>query len=665
MASLVVIAGVLWLLAACIALTRHWLPFGRAYLVIGCVVVIAAVITTLPQATDAIAFPLGLPEMPATFRLDPAALWLLGFGLPGAAAAAWVGTPSKHKRQWTFGFAMSLIGAVGVFGMQDAVTFLIAWELMSLGGALMILGERLTHDRGRGALFMLALLEVGTIALLIALLLLTAAAQSTSFADFAKAALDMSFTEQLVIGLLLLIGFGAKIGLLPFYEWFPSAYGSGSGATGALLSGVILNAAYFALGRGLLQWLPATAGMPVSYAGIFVVTIAVASAILTALYAFQQDYWRQLLSFSSAENGAVAVTMLGIAMMFRQDGLDDLAGLAFVVGLMHLAGHALAKGALFLAADTVYRHSGSYELVQNGVLRRMPLIAGLGALIAALSLSAVPPTAGFASEWFAFQTVFQGFNFANLASRLVAVLAGAGLALTAAIALATFVKVYGIGLLGAARDAERPPSPPAISPVAITVLGGLVLVLGVGMPLWLQGLGGAATANTGTDSAALMHEGWLLVPLTSKFAFISPSALVIALPLLALVPIALLFLARRPLRRAPVWYGGQSPDPRRTATTALAFSNALRTFYNFVYRPTEQTGRETAPEDHGHPYFIQRLTFRHDVAPIFGPHLFVPIERLVLAIAGRFRSLQSGHLNIYLAIIGGLLVIILAVSLFA
>ena len=47
--------------------------------------------------------------------------------------------------------------------------------------------------------------------------------------------------------MLLLIGFGAKLGLLPFYEWFPGAYGAGSGATGALLSGVVLNAAFFAL----------------------------------------------------------------------------------------------------------------------------------------------------------------------------------------------------------------------------------------------------------------------------------------------------------------------------------------------------------------------------------------------------------------------------------
>ena len=67
----------------------------------------------------------------------------------------------------------------------------------------------------------------------------------------------------------------------------------------------------------------------------------------------------------------------------------------------------------------------------------------------------MPPQAGFVSEWYLFQTFFQGFHLSSLASRLVAALAGAGLALTVAIAFATFVKAFGIGLLGRARDVSK------------------------------------------------------------------------------------------------------------------------------------------------------------------------------------------------------------------
>jgi NADH:ubiquinone oxidoreductase subunit 5 (subunit L)/multisubunit Na+/H+ antiporter MnhA subunit len=349
--------------------------------------------------------------------------------------------------------------------------------------------------------------------------------------------------------------------------------------------------------------------------------------------------------------------------MFRQDGLGDLAGLAWTVALIHLAGHALAKGAMFLTADGVYRQTGSYALVQSGLLQRSPWPFGLGALLAAMSLSAMPPQAGFVSEWYLFQTFFQGFHLASLASRLVAALAGAGLALTVAIAFATFVKAFGIGLLGRDRDPSAKGAPWS-NAVAVGALGLLVLALAAGMPIWLSELGGAVSATLASNAPDSMRDGWLLVPLTSKFSFISPSKLVIAMPLLAIVPIALLLLTnRRPIRTAPVWYGGASEAPPRAATTALTFSNALRTFYSFIYRPTVETERETAKESR-QPYFIKRLSFSHDVAPIFGPYLFVPLIRIVNAVAKRFRLIQSGQLNFYLSLIGGLLVLILLISLF-
>ncbi len=652
----------MWLGAAVLALAGRATRVARAILGIGSVVLLMLVVEMLPSGVPPIHTPLGMATFGSIFMLAPDALWLMGFGLPAAILACWLGTPMRPQRTWIFGAAASLVGALGVFGMQDAVSFLIAWEIMSLGGAVMILGDDLAAESGRPALFMLGLLEAGSVALLLAFLLLAGQAGSLSFSDFGTAARAMPESEQLLVAFLLLIGFGAKLGLLPFYEWFPGAYGAGSGATGALLSGIILNAAFFGLSRAFIEWMPASQDLPVSIPGIFMIAVAVLSAILTALYAFQQERWRELLSLSSAENGSIAVCLLGAALMFRQDGLMDLAGLAWTVALLHLAAHALAKGAMFLAADGVYRATADYTLVQRGILARSPWIFGLGALFAAMSLAAMPPQAGFVSEWYLFQTFFQGFHLTHLSSRLVATLAGAGLALTAAVAFATYIKVFGIGLLG--REARGSAPVPLATSVAVGVLGLLVLVLAAGMPVWLTNLEPVVTSRFGVDAAARMHDGWLLVPLSAKFAFISPTKLVIAMPLLALLPLSLLLLTRRrQVRVVPVWYGGHSQDAQRSATTALTFSNALRTFYSFVYRPTVETEREHAEEGNGHPYFVRRLLFRHDVAPIFGPYLFAPLERLVVALAARLQIIQSGHLNVYLSLIGALLLVILFIAL--
>jgi hydrogenase-4 component B len=156
-----------------------------------------------------------------------------------------------------------------------------------------------------------------------------------------------------------------------------------------------------------------------------------------------------------------------------------------------------------------------------------------------------------------------------------------------------------------------------------------------------------------------MADGWLLVPLTAKFAFISPSKLVIAMPLLALLAITLLLLSvRRRPRVAPVWYGGRDQNPERVATTALTFSNALRTFTVSSIVPLSRWNanpcktRTALPISPGDCSLL--MTSRR-----FGPHLFAPLEKLVISLAARLRLIQSGHLNFYLSLIGALLVIIL------
>ena len=660
MTELFALAALAWELAGLLALLN--LPTtGRIAVALGVAAFLLGALTAPAGGTAAVALPLGLPGAHWGFSLDPAALWLFGFGLVPVLPAALLGTTGPRTRQWTFGLAASLLGALGVCGLQDAVGFLVAWEVMSLGGAVMILGEALDTEAGRGSLFMLALLEVGAVGLLLALLLLSGLTGTTAFAAL-HALPWQGGSLSWALALLLLIGFGAKIGLLPFYEWFPGAYGAASGATGAVMSCAVLNASYFALARGLLAWVPADPVATLSWPGLFILALATVTAVLTALYAFQQEDWRQLLCLSSAENGAVAVAMLGTALLFRQDRQPDLAGLAVAVGFLHLAAHSLAKGTMFLTADGAFRAEGSYLLAQSGLLRRLPVLFGLGAVLATLSLAALPPTGGFVTEWYVFQVIFQGFRFSTLTARVVAALAGAGLALTAAIAFATLVKAVGIGLLGRGAEPVRTDHP-RWRAVSVALLGAGCVIFAVGLPAWISGLAPGVLGLTGSDAVSRMNAGWVMVPLTATFAFTSPSKLIIAMPLLALLPLSLGLIGRR-RRRAAVWFGGQEAAAARAATTALTFSNALRTFYSFVYRPMETIEREPATEAPGHRYFTRRLAFTHEVAPIFGPALFRPLARAVGWAAIRIRALQSGHLNFYLGIIGLLLVVILALQLF-
>ncbi len=653
-----IIAFWLWVAGLVLALARAD-RLARVLIAVGAADGIWGTVLALPQGGSLITLPISLADQVVRLRYAPEALWLLGFGLLPAGLAVALSTPIRGARPtWLVGAALSLIGAFGVLGLQDAYSFLIAWELMSIGGAVLILSERTSAQAGQCTLYMLALLEAGVVGILLTLLLLAqSSGGSLGFDGFTVGGHALSSGGRIAVGLLALFGFGAKLGLLPFYEWFPGAYANGSGASGAIMSGVVLNAAFFGLSRTLTDWL--APGNGVFGLGIMVTAIGVLTSILAALYAFQQDDWRRLLAFSSAENAATAVTCLGASLLFRADGLNALAGLAWTVAVLHMSGHALAKGGMFLCADGVFAAGGSYRLAQHGWLRTTNLVFGVGALFAAMSLAAMPPQIGFVTEWFSFQTVFQGFHLATIGGRLTLALAGAGLALTAAVAFATFIKAFGIGLLGDGHRSETPHVGPGYE-VAALILGLAVLAAAVGMPLWLHGLEDASLAQFGIDAPKAMTSGWILVPLTDTFAFISPSLLVIVMPLLAIIPLLLLINGRRhALRRVRVWYGGMREDPERSATTSLTFSNAMRTFYSFIYRPTLDMAREHRATT----YFIQKLEVDHEVAEVFGPMLFTPLRRTVWRLAGWLRALQSGDLNFYLGLIGALLVLILALTL--
>ena len=129
----------MWILAACLAPPHACRGAARALLGLGCALGIVACLTALPDGTPVRSLPVELAGQPVAFGMEPAGLWLMGFGLVPAAFACWLGSPlSGRSGRWHAGAAFSLLGALGVFGLQDGAALLAAWESMSLGGALML-----------------------------------------------------------------------------------------------------------------------------------------------------------------------------------------------------------------------------------------------------------------------------------------------------------------------------------------------------------------------------------------------------------------------------------------------------------------------------------------------------------------------------------------------
>jgi hydrogenase-4 component B len=651
------ISCLFWLIALVTAIFNIKSLFSPArYLyALGCLLLIITDLLMMSSGMHAVSLHIHFANQLVYFHLTMPALWLLLFGLISAffiCICNSKSTKESAQRFWLIGLGFCLFGALGVFSLQDAASFLIAWECMSLGGGVMVIAERLSDYTPKSAFFMLGLLEVGAVALILAFISLSYVSNSTEFSQFTLHSPHLSMTIQFFVGLLFVFGFGAKLGILPFYEWYPAAYSSASGATGALFSGLILNAGVFALLRALVHWLPADTG---TFAlGVVLSIVAVISGIMSILYAFQQSDWRALLSLSSAENACLAMLMIGVCLIFRSEHFFLIAAMATIIVLLHMAAHTLAKSTLLLTADGVYISTDSYKIAANGIIKKA-MFWGVGVFFAVMSLSAMPPQSGFLSEWYAFQTIFHGFKLHGLTGKITLTFVGAGLALSSAIAFASYIKVFGVGLLGPKNPDIKPI--PYSTRLATSCLGVFVLALAVGLPWFIFVLTSVSTQWFGVDVISKMHTEWLMIPLSAHFAFASPPLLAIVIPCFCLVPIFLLFITKRfKVRRAPVWYGGRHPDSAQaSATTANVFSNALRTVYSFVYRTKVDIKEETT----GKSYFVTKITTQHKVSLFYTKYLFHPLILLFYFIANRLQKLQSGNINFYNFIIWFLLILAL------
>ncbi|MFC4532713.1 proton-conducting transporter membrane subunit [Sphaerisporangium dianthi] len=261
---------------------------------------------------------------------------------------------------------------------------------------------------------------------------------------------------------LLVLGFGTKAGLAPMHAWLPDAHGQAPAPVSALMSGVLLSVAFYAVLRVKVI---ADVALGIGFTRTLLITAALASlAVAAALLLAQRDY-KRMLAYSSIEH--MGLVALGAAVGSRP---------AMVAVLLHVLGHGLGKSVLFLSAGHVHQAFRSSKIAAvDGLAARNPLLAGVFGL-GLLALLGLPPFSLFASELGIVRAGFaSGLGWAVAASLPLTVVIGAAV-LSAARRM----------LLGAPVAAEPPPpaphrlGPAAAVPLVAGLLGCAVLGLTTG-----------------------------------------------------------------------------------------------------------------------------------------------------------------------------------------
>jgi hydrogenase-4 component B len=610
----------------------------------------------LAERTELV-LPLGLPWIGAHFRVDALSaffLVLLNFG--GAAASLYGIGYGRHEseppRVLPF-FPAFLAGMNLVLLADDAFTFLLSWEFMSLASWALVMAHHREADNRRAGLVYILMASAGTLVLLLAFGLMAGAEGGYAFASMRRHLLSPGLAG-LVLGLALL-GTGSKAGLVPLHVWLPLAHPAAPSHVSALMSGVMTKIAVYAFIRIVFDLLGPVAwwwGAPVLFVGA-------STAALGVLYALMQNDIKRVLAYSTIENIGLVFVGLGLALAFEANGMRTAAALAMTAALFHAFNHMLFKSLLFFGAGAVLTTTGERRMEQlGGLLNRMP-VTGLTFLIGAAAISALPPLNGFASEWLILQSILLSPDLPQWALKILVPAVGAMLALAAALAAACFVRAMGVVFLGrprseAARNA-RETDPFSIAAMAILAMS--CLLTGMFPALVIDALAPVATLLTGARMPIQSHIQWLsIVPIAESRS--SYNGLLVFLFILSSASLAAVVIHRfasAKLRRAPAWDCG-FPEPSPTAQyTADSFSQPLRrVFGGFVFRAREEV-HMPLPGD-GAP---ARLTVTlHDFA---WEWLYDPIVRLVDVLAERLNHLQFLTIRRYLSLVFGVLVLLLLV----
>jgi hydrogenase-4 component B len=603
----------------------------------------AAALHGLWMPPQSVLLRLGLPGLPFHLRMDAlSAFFLVAIGATSAGTSIFSAGYMRKGEGTAPGlqclqYHLFLAAMALVVLADDAYAFMVAWEVMALASYfLVIANHRVAAIRRAGYLYLL-LAHIGAIAILLCFGVLQANTGDFTFANLRVQSLSPFWAS--VAFVLALIGFGAKAGIVPLHVWLPEAHPAAPSPASALMSGIMLKTAVYAMLRIAFDLL----NQQLWWWGAVLLGLGLLTALFGVVFTTVQTDMKRLLAFSSIENLGLIFVSTGLAMMFRSYGMPALAALALTATLFHVAAHALFKSLLFLGTGTVLHATGERNLGKlGGLIRMMPWTAWL-TLVGALAASGLPPLAGFVSEWLLLQTFLfttgLPMSFLNMLVPLVA----AAVALVAALSGYAMVKFFGVIFLGqpreeklrSARDAS------ALERIGLAWLASGCVALGlfpipvidaidrVTKMLVQYGLADTVDAN-----------GWLLLAPTSvqRASYSPPIFLLVVAASIAFTALAVRILYHGRLRRAPPWDCGYPQQTARMQDTAEGFGQPIRQ----IFEPFFWMRRDLPSP------FDARPRYRVVIEDRFWHWIYQPVQSAVERVARLAGRVQQGRISIYL-----------------
>jgi formate hydrogenlyase subunit 3/multisubunit Na+/H+ antiporter MnhD subunit len=661
-AALWAVAALLALAPVAIALSLNArgsvIVYGASLVVSAVLCAIALVILLDPaHPVTAIVLPIGLPWLGAHFRIDAlSAFFLIVVNFGGAAASLYALGYGRHEAEpgRVLPFYPAYLAAMNIVVLaDDAFSFLVAWEFMSLTSWALVVSNHKDPENLRAGYVYLLMASFGTLVLLLAFGVLAGGTGAYDFATIRAAHETRAVAGAVLV--LALLGAGSKAGLVPLHAWLPLAHPAAPSHVSGLMSGVMTKVAIYGFVRIVFDLL----GAPEWWWSMVLLAIGGPTATLGVLYALMQRDIKRVLAYSTIENIGIIFTGLGLALAFKAEGSDFIAALAFTAALLHVLNHAFFKSLLFFGAGAVLVATGERDMEKlGGLIHRMPQTAFV-MLIGCIAISALPPFNGFVSEWLTFQAILLSPHLPSWGLKLIIPAVGGLLALAAALAAACFVKVFGISFLGRARTvaAAEAKEVDGFSLAAMMLLAALCLLAGVLPGLFIDALAPVAKSMVGDSMPHQSDLQWFAIVPIAQSRSSYDGLLVFAFMLLSgsIASVAIHRLASDRLRRAPAWDCGFPDASPAIQYTASSFSQPIRRVFGTLAFGAREIGEMPPP---GSAATARLTVVMHD---LIWEGLYAPIAKIIGFATLRINVLQFLTIRRYLTLVFVALVLLLVV----
>ncbi|WP_224332253.1 monovalent cation/H+ antiporter subunit D family protein [Haloprofundus halobius] len=295
-----------------------------------------------------------------------------------------------HSAAFYTGYLLLVAGLSGMSVTGDMFNLYVFLEITGLTAYALVA----TGDDGRSAVGALKYLLVGTVGaslFLVGIGYAFVATGTLNMADLAEKLAGVGYGSTLVRASFALVvtGLAVKTALYPLHTWQPEAYASAPDSVSALISALVSTVSAYALARVVYSVYTVDFLASVAYAREFVLVLAGVSIVAGSVLAVMQSELKRMLAYSSVSQFGLVVAAFAVANEAAVTG-----------GLVHLVGHAVMKGGLFLAVGAIAARTGARYVGEfDGLADRAPL---LSAALATLSLSmvGVPPAVGFVGKWY-------------------------------------------------------------------------------------------------------------------------------------------------------------------------------------------------------------------------------------------------------------------------